>query len=232
MERSDLNLQFSVFEGDTARISRVVLFGHLRAATKDPQGPTPNLLILCRDDSGCAPPWITQSAVTDQDVERLVRLLRAAGFPSGVPRIVAHKGKGRLDVTQHLTLFVELSGRRRSLNLALGHAGFSGADAEPLRAVLGRLGELAEAGGRQAVRALLEDLVRDRQYRDRASRPYPGLSLLGLNFRSGCAVDGPASLALRAGTQDDDRSATPQPWSFLTAPGGCPPREARIRPPA
>jgi hypothetical protein len=232
MERSDLDLQYSVFEGDGVRISRVVLFGHLRAATKDPHGPTPNLLIMCRDDSGCPPPWITQSAVTDQDVERLVRLLSAAGFPGRAPRIVAHKGKGRLDVTQHLAMVVELSGRRRSLNLALEHAGFSGADAEPLRAVLSRLGELAEAGGRQAVRALLEDLVWDRRCRDRASRPHPGLSLQGLNFRNACAVDGPASLALRAGTQDDDRSATPQPWSFLTTPGGCPPREARIRPPA
>ena len=216
MERSDLDLRFSVFEGDAARISRVVLFGHLRADTKAPQGPAPNLLIMCRDDSGCPPPWITQSAVTDQDVERLVRLLSAAGFPSRVPRIVAHKG--RLDVTQHLALVVELSGRRRSLNLALEHAGFSGADAEPFRAVLSRLGELAEAGGRQAVRALLDDLVRDRRCRDRASRPHPDPSVQGLNFRSACAIDGPASLALRAGTQDDHRSATPQPWSFLTAP--------------
>jgi hypothetical protein len=218
MERSDLDLRFSVFEGDAARISRVVLFGHLRAETKGPQGPTPNLLIMCRDDSGCPPPWITQSAVTDQDVDRLVRLLCAAGFPGRVPRIVAHKGQGRLDVTQHLAMAVELSGRRRALNLALEHAGFSGADAEPLRAVLSRLGELAEAGGRQAVRALLDDLVQDRRCRDRAARPHPGPSLRGLNFRSACAIDGPACLALRAGTQAGDRGATPRPWSFLTAP--------------
>src|SRR5262249_52529784 len=93
MERSDLNLQFSVFEGGAARISRVVLFGPLRAAPQAPHRPTPSLLILCRDASGCPPPWITQSAVTDQEVERLVRLLRSAGFPRRVPRIVAHKGR-------------------------------------------------------------------------------------------------------------------------------------------
>ena len=187
MERSDFNLRFSVVEGDTASISRLVLFGHLRAETDPPHRPTPELLILCRDDSGCPPPWITQSAVTDQDAVRLVKLLRAAGFPRRAPRIAANKG--RRDVTQHLALIVEISGRRRSLNLALEHAGFSGVDAEPLRAALSRLGELAEAAGRPAARALLDDLVLERSCFDRPARPRDGLPFRGLSWRRGCAVE-------------------------------------------
>ncbi len=218
MERSDLDLRFSVFEGDAASVSRVVLFGHLRAETNDPLVPMPRLLIMCRDDSGCPPPWITQSLVTEQDVARLVRLLRAAGFPWRVPRIVAQEGP--LDVAQHLVLIVGLSGRRRSLNLVLGHAGFSGVDAEPLRAVLSRLGELAAAGGRPAVRAVLEGLVPDRRCSDRPVRPRVGLPHRSLIVESECGVDGSASLAFPAGIPAGDGGGTSQSWMFDTDPGG------------
>jgi hypothetical protein len=215
MERSDLDLRFSVFEGNAVSLSRLILFGHLRAETKDPHRPMPELLIMCCDDSGCPPPWITRFAVTDQDVVRLVRLLCAAGFPRRVPCIAANKGP--LGVSQHLALVVGMSGRRRSLNLVLEQAGFAGDDAEPLRAVLSRLGELAETGGRPTVRAVLDDLVMNRSCSDRPERPRNGLPLRGL-LRRGGAVDGPANLALRAGTQDGDRDSAPQPWTFLTNP--------------
>jgi hypothetical protein len=49
------------------------------------------------------------------------------------------------------------------MNLVLEDAGFSGEDAEPLRAVLRRLAELAPPGRRAAVRAVVERLALDRR---------------------------------------------------------------------
>ena len=54
-----------------------------------------------------------------------------------------------------------MEGRVRSLDLVLQHAGFSGPDAWSVRAVLDRLGELAEAAGRPMVRAVLSALAAD-----------------------------------------------------------------------
>jgi hypothetical protein len=216
MERSNLDLRFSIFEGNAASINRLVLFGHLRAEADSPHQPTPKLLIMCRDDSGYPPPWITQSPITDQDVAGLVRLLCAAGFPRRLPRIATNKGS--LGVSQHLALVVVVSGHRRSLDLVLEHAGFSGDDAEPLRAVLRRLGELAEAAGRPAVRAMFDDLVVGRSGFDRCVQPRDGLPLRSLIQRRVYAVDGPASLTLRADTQVGEDGSTTPSWTFLRDP--------------
>jgi hypothetical protein len=216
MEQCDLDLRFSVFEGTTASIGRVILFGHLRAQTKAAPPPTPQLLLMCRDDSGCPPPWITRSPVTDQDVLRLARLLRAAGFPARGPAIAPNPGP--LGLAQHLSLVVGISGRRRSLNLVLEHAGFSGADAEPFRAVLNRLGELAEAAGRPTVRALLDDLVVDRRCGGGPARPRDGLPLRDRIWTRACPADGPAGLALLSAPGDADRRPTPPTQGVLTNP--------------
>jgi hypothetical protein len=207
MERSDLDLQFSVCEGDTASISQLVLFGHLRADVGNPHRPAPELLILCRDDSGCPPPWITKSAVADQDVARLVRLLDAAGFPKRVPRIVPNRAL--LCGGQHLALVIRLDGRQRSLNLVLQHAGFSGDDAEPVRSVLHHLGDLAEAAGRPTVRAVMDHLVRDRRPRVGPEWPHGGLTPRRDDPVSRFAVGAPAGLGPEADLLDDPERPAP-----------------------
>jgi hypothetical protein len=111
-----------------------------------------------------------------------------------------------------------MSGRRRSLNLVLEHAGFSGDDAELFRAVLNRLGELAEAAGRPAVRALLDDLVTDRRCCGGPARPRDRLPLRDRIWRREYLADGPAGLALLSATGDGDRRSRPPTEEFLTNP--------------
>ena len=176
MEQSELILRLSVSEVSAARVERLILFAHLRAGASIPRARRPELLILCRDDSGCPPPWITRSAITDQDTARLVRLLEAAGFPERRPRVKPDPGPTHSG--QRVGLEVSLNGRTRSMKLALEHGGFSGPDAEAVRAVLQRLGELAEAVGRPSVRAILDVVTHE-------GRPEPPAQPASIGARRG-----------------------------------------------
>jgi hypothetical protein len=161
MERSALDLGLTVFAGPAPKIRTLVLFGHIGSLSRGPLGHSSEFLVLCRDESGLPPPWISKAGLTDQEIRRLESLLRETGFPGRVPRVVFHKGPlagggvyGGLDVG--------LDGRRVSWNFLSEGAGFSGEDADPFGALLQYLGELAEAGGRPAFRAVMSRLVRRR----------------------------------------------------------------------
>jgi len=161
MEQPDLILRLLVSEINGTGAERLVLFASLQAWTAPPRGPRPEFVVLCRDESGLPPPWMSRSAVTRQDVTWLVTLLEAAGFPWRAPRAAPNPGRGPSRVRQRIELEVRMEGRVRSLNLVLQHAGFSGPDAWSVRAVLDRLGELADAAGRPTVRAVLGALAFD-----------------------------------------------------------------------
>lgn len=160
MLRCDLDLRISVFEGAAARISELVLYIHLRAGSEGPAAGPSDCLILCRDDPDGKASRIGRSAVTDQDVDRLVTLLNAAGLPGRAPRVVANRSL--LGAGPYLALKARIRRQAASLTLPLQNAGFSGEDAEPLRAALLRLAELAPAGRRPAVRDVIGRLVIDR----------------------------------------------------------------------
>jgi hypothetical protein len=161
MEQPDLTLRLLVSEINGTGAERLILFASLQAWTARPRGPRPEFVVLCRDESGLPPPWMTRSAVTRQDVTWLVTLLEAAGFPWRTPRAAPNPGRGPSRGRQRIELEVRMEGRVKSLELVLQHAGFSGPDAWSVRAVLDRLGELAEAAGRPAVRAVLGALAVD-----------------------------------------------------------------------
>jgi hypothetical protein len=161
MEQPDLTLRLLVSEINGNGAEQLVLFASLQAWTARPSGPRPELVVLCRDESGLPPPWMTRSAVTRQDVNWLVTLLEAAGFPWRTPRAAPNPGRGPSRGRQRIELEVRMEGRVRSLDLVLQHAGFSGPDAWSVRAVLVRLGELAEAAGRPTVHAVLSALAFD-----------------------------------------------------------------------
>src|SRR6516164_1446465 len=91
MPRCDLDLRISIYEGSAARISELALYVHLRARSDAPPACPSDCLILCRDDPGGPASRIIRSAVTDQDVVRLVTLLGEAGLPERAPRVVANR---------------------------------------------------------------------------------------------------------------------------------------------
>ena len=157
MEQSELILRVSVSEVNATGAERLVLFTHLHVGASGPGAGRAELLIMCRDESGCPPPWITKSAIAGDDAARLVTLLRGTGFAERKPRVTPERGQARGG--QRVSLEVVLDGRSRTLNLTLAHAGFSGPDAQAVRKVLERLGELAEAAGRPAAREILRSVM-------------------------------------------------------------------------
>jgi hypothetical protein len=160
-ESVDLILRLSVCESNVAGGERMLLFACLQSRIGRVRGPRPELLVLCRDESGTPPPWITRSAVTRQDVAWLKTLLEASGFPRRAPRLVPAPRRGP-SRRRWVELEVRMDDQARSLNLCLEPAGFSGPDAWLVGAVLERIGQLAEGAGRPAVRAALQDLTVDR----------------------------------------------------------------------
>ena len=108
METRELILRMSVSEVDGTGAS-----GWSSLCTCAPVPPDrsgrPELLIMCRDDSGCPPPWITKSAIADGDAARLLTLLRGAGFPERRPRVTPERGPARGG--QRVSLEVVLDGR-------------------------------------------------------------------------------------------------------------------------
>jgi hypothetical protein len=175
MEQPDLILRLSVSESALAGAERLILFANLQGWTARPRGPRPELLMLCRDESGSPPPWITRSAVARQDMTWLVTLLEAAGFPRRAPRVVPNPGRGPSRGRLRIELEVRMDGRTGSLDLALQEAGFSGPDAWSVRAILDRLGELAEAAGRPRIRAVLNALTVDRSPVGERGRPHASI---------------------------------------------------------
>jgi hypothetical protein len=208
MLRRDLDLQISVFEGASSSISALMLYARLRDAREGPSTGPSEYSILCREASSSPPFWISRSEVTDQDLVRLVTLLDAAGLPRRVPRVVANDSL--LGASPYLAFAARIRGRTASLNLPLQNAGFSGEDAEPLRAAFRLLAELAPAGRRPAVREVVDRLVIDRAPSARgapAMAAPPGASSAG---------DGPPrtrSPARRSGPSDGMVSGVPCPHS-------------------
>jgi hypothetical protein len=156
-----VDLRISVFGGPTPSIGALLLHARLRASPAGSSADPPEYLVLCRDGSSGPASGVVRSEVTDQEVLRLVRLLEAAGMPGRTPRVTPNASL--LGAGPYVALEARVQGRVASLNLVLENAGFSGEDAEPLRAVLRRLAELAPPGGRAAVRAVMERLAVDRR---------------------------------------------------------------------
>ncbi len=197
MEQPDLILRLSVSEGegDGGGAERLILFVGLQAWTARPRGPRPALVVLCRDGSGLPPPWMTRSAVTRRDVTWLVTLLEAAGFPWRTPRVAPCPARGPSHSRQRIEIEVRRDGRARTLDLTLQHAGFSGPDAWSVRAVLDRLGELAEAAGRPMIRTVLSALAADRSAAGVPARPRAEIP----------AVDAPWALDRLPGSRGADQ---------------------------
>ena len=162
MEAVDLILQLSVYERNAAGGEHILLFASLQSRIGRHRRQGPELLVLCRDGAGLPPPWITKSAVSRRDVDWLKTLLESYGFPRRTSRLFSTPGWGSTRGRLWIELEVRLGDRASSLKLGLQPAGFSGPDARLIGAVLPRLGELAEAAGRPAVRALLQTLTGDR----------------------------------------------------------------------
>ena len=161
MERFDLDLRLAVFEGARPSIGELAVYARLRAEPPGPSARPAEYLVLCRDESARLPSSISQSEVTDQDVVRLVKLLGAAGFPGRRPRVVPNASL--LGNGHYVALEARMQGQAASMELTLEQAGFSGDDAEPLRAVLRRLAELTPAGRRPPVMGVVERLVIERK---------------------------------------------------------------------
>ncbi len=139
MERTDLDLRFSVFEGTTPSIGTLLLYTHLRTQPRRSHSSPPEYLVLYREKSACAPAWITTSVVTDEDILRLEKLLDAAGFPMRIPRVAPNESL--LGQERYVVLEARIREQSASLVLTLESAGFSGEDAEPLRAAASTRGD-------------------------------------------------------------------------------------------
>jgi hypothetical protein len=160
VERPTLDLRFSVYAGTKRNGAIPVLYTQLRSPGEDQPGHPSELVVLCRDESGLPPPWITTSAVEDHQVLRLETLVLEAGFPARTPRIVANRGK-RGGMWEYTELDVQLLGRSASWFFFWEGAGFSGDDAGALRELLELLGNMAEAGGRPAVSTFVNRFIHD-----------------------------------------------------------------------
>jgi hypothetical protein len=172
-ELVDLIVRLSVSEGDVAGGRRMVLFISLQSRIGRLRAPRPELLVLCRDEAGLPPPWITKSAVTRQDVAWLKTLLEASGLPRRTPRLIPAPRRGPSRVRHWVELEVRMGDQARTLKLCLEPAGFAGPDAWLIAAVLERIGQLAEAAGRPMVRAVLESLAPGRSRVDGGAGPAP-----------------------------------------------------------
>jgi hypothetical protein len=157
MQRSDLDLRFSIFEGDAPGIGTLVLYIRLCAGARRLRGPLPECVVLCRDQTKGSAPWIDKSTVSEQDAVRLETVLRAAGFPTRAPRVVADEGL--LGGGRSVILEATIRGLTTTLSLSLECGGFSGDDAEPMRAVFDRIAGLAPDGRRPVVQDLMDRLV-------------------------------------------------------------------------
>jgi hypothetical protein len=175
-ERFTLDLRLSAWEGAAGNLGDMVLFCCLLADTHGLEPSSPRLLVLCHDETTPTRLKVSEFAVTEQNTTRLVKLLRAAGFPHRVPCILSNT---RSSIGgQELAVDIRLDGRASSLRLTLEYAGFSGVDAGPLRTALLRIAELAAAAGRPAARTIIERLVLDGEPHSRTRPSWTGLPAL------------------------------------------------------
>jgi hypothetical protein len=200
MERLPLDLRLSVYAGTSASVGNLVLFCHLRAHPRNRRRSPPEVLVLCREAS-CPPAGISKFAVSDQDLARLERLLRAAGFPERVPRIVPNRSP--LGEGQYVALEVRIHRQIVACDFLLEYAGFAGEDAQPIRAMLRLLAELAETAGRPSVQAVVDRLVRDRGRREAPERSWESFSAVGCQENGSLAAIS-AGLALGAAISNGD----------------------------
>ena len=154
MEPYDLDLRLAVFEGASPSIGALALYARLRAWPRGLSARPAEYLVLCRGNPESPPSPICQSEMTDQDAVRLMELLRATGLPGRRPRVVPNASL--LGPGPYVALETWIQGRAVALELRLEQAGFSGDDAEPLRAVLRHLAELTPFDRRPPVVAVVE----------------------------------------------------------------------------
>jgi hypothetical protein len=205
----DVDLRLSVFGGSTPSIGALVLHARLRASPPGSSAHRPEYLVLWRDGPGGAASWVVQAEVTDQEVLRVVRLLEAAGIPGRTPRVAPNASL--LGAGPYIALEARIRGRVASMNLVLENAGFSGEDAEPLRAVLRRLAELAPPARRPAVQGVVDRLVIDRRL---AVGPVRDRDRTAPRGRIGPRPPVKAGLA---GLAADPGPTRPLPWGFVAA---------------
>ncbi len=158
MAPSTFNVQLTVYSGSPRTGKSPILFAYLRSPKFEcPENPS-ELVLLCSEESGIPPPWISRLTVNRHDVVWLQALAFLAGFPTRRPRVIGNKAKLAAE-RKSIVLEVCLGEVRACWSFATAGSGFVGADSEPLRKLLELLGNLAQAGGRPTIHAVLKDLA-------------------------------------------------------------------------
>ncbi len=157
MARERIDLRVSMFGGSIASISELMLFAQVRS---QPTGGA-EYLVVCPNAAEGASAWRGVTELSAADVEGLLDRLGSAGLPGRVPRVVANES---LLADGPLLAMALRAGRfARSFDLLLRGAGFSGADASPLREVLISLADLTPIGRRGLVREMMDRALGERR---------------------------------------------------------------------
>lgn len=170
MARELIDLRVSIFGGPIASIGDLMLFAHVRGR---PSGGA-EFLVLCPNGPGGTPTRRGETELDAPDVDRLLDRLGSAGLPGRVPRVVPNESL--LADGPLLAIALRARGSALSFDLPLHGAGFSGADASPLREALMQLVELTPIGGRTPVRDAIRRALGER----RASRLAPAATAPGI----------------------------------------------------
>jgi hypothetical protein len=158
MAPSTFNVQLTVYSGRPRDGKSPILFAYLRSPNLEcPENPS-ELVLLCYEEAGIPPPWISRLTVNPHDVAWLRALAFLAGFPTRRPRVIAKKAKLSAE-RKSIVLELCLGEARACWSFATAGSGFVGADSEPLRELLELLGNLAQSGGRPRIHAVLKDLA-------------------------------------------------------------------------
>lgn len=136
-----LDLDLEVLQGSVHGLGQVTLWIRLRADTRNPTSPRPELLICERHGAHWSPPELREAQVKNQDLLPLVEALRAFQHIA-VPEIrpVATHMAGWQEI--HLT--ARLDGQPIEFQTVLQYGGIEGGDAETLRHIWHLLTTLAE----------------------------------------------------------------------------------------
>ncbi len=157
MARETIDLRVSMFAGSVASIGELMMFVQVRGGVTGGG----EYLVVCPNGPEGGPAWRGASRLAAADVERLVERLGLAGVPRRVPRVVANESL--LADGPLLAVAVRAGRLTCSFDLLLRGAGFSGADASPLREVLISLVELAPVGQRGLVREAMGRALGERR---------------------------------------------------------------------
>lgn len=149
MENFGLDLSLEVTEGSTHNLGHLILYLRLRACTLNPLNPTPELIVLSREADWSLRAY--QQSVTNDQVAKLCRELKKAGFPEALPKVGARKVG--LAGWQHILFRVGLnnmeSSHERKLSLVLEYGGIEGEGADAIRSVWIILVGLAGLSGQE-----------------------------------------------------------------------------------